>query len=213
MRLTFSYCFFSYCFAPFFKCVSSRAAVKALCTFVVFSLPLCRFFYKITKIRYGGLFLFLRYFSCSFSCFAVYFDIIAQFSVFFRCNTPRSMLHWVANLVRFGPEGGDVMRRKMLLSYFSILLAFCAVIFVFVLRTVYSMVQGNLIETSSQIMQRWSTELSDAMGFAHSHILNLPPASICRNCWRPTAPAPPRATPSRPCAGTKPLPLCCPSTA
>lgn len=65
------------------------------------------------------------------------------------------------------------MRRKMLLSYFSILLAFCAVIFVFVLRTVYSMVQGNLIETSSQIMQRWSTELSDAMGFAHSHILNL----------------------------------------
>ena len=38
------------------------------------------------------------------------------------------------------------MRRKMLLSYFSILLAFCAVIFVFVLRTVYSMVQGNLIE-------------------------------------------------------------------
>lgn len=49
------------------------------------------------------------------------------------------------------------MRRKMLLSYFSILLAFCAVIFVFVLRTVYSMVQGNLIETSSQIMQRWST--------------------------------------------------------
>ena len=46
------------------------------------------------------------------------------------------MLHWVANLVRFGPEGGDVMRRKMLLSYFSILLAFCAVIFVFVLRTV-----------------------------------------------------------------------------
>ena len=30
------------------------------------------------------------------------------------------------------------MRRKMLLSYFSILLAFCAVIFVFVLRTVYS---------------------------------------------------------------------------
>lgn len=65
------------------------------------------------------------------------------------------------------------MRRKMLLSYFSILLAFCAVIFVFVLRTVYSMVQGNLIETSSQIMQRWSTELSDAMGFARSHILNL----------------------------------------
>lgn len=65
------------------------------------------------------------------------------------------------------------MRRKMLLSYFSILLAFCAVIFVFVLRTVYSMVQGNLIETSSQIMQRWSTELSDAMGFACSHILNL----------------------------------------
>ena len=65
------------------------------------------------------------------------------------------------------------MRRKMLLSYFSILLAFCAVIFVFVLRTVYSMVQGNLIETSSQIMQRWSTELSDAMGFAHSHVLNL----------------------------------------
>ena len=65
------------------------------------------------------------------------------------------------------------MRRKMLLSYFSILLAFCAVIFVFVLRTVYSMVQGNLIETSSQIMQRRSTELSDAMGFAHSHILNL----------------------------------------
>lgn len=65
------------------------------------------------------------------------------------------------------------MRRKMLLSYFSILLAFCAVIFVFVLRTVYSMVQGNLIETSSQIMQRWSTKLSDAMGFAHSHILNL----------------------------------------
>lgn len=65
------------------------------------------------------------------------------------------------------------MRRKMLLSYFSILLAFCAVIFVFVLRTVYSMVQGNLIETSSQIMQRWSTEFSDAMGFAHSHILNL----------------------------------------
>ena len=65
------------------------------------------------------------------------------------------------------------MRRKMLLSYFSILLAFCAVIFVFVLRTVYRMVQGNLNKTSSQIMQRWSTELSDAMGFAHSHILNL----------------------------------------
>ena len=99
--------------------------------------------------------------------------LLHNFLCFFRCNTPRSMLHWVANLVRFGPEGGDVMRRKMLLSYFSILLAFCAVIFVFVLRTVYSMVQGNLIETSSQIMQRWSTELSDAMGFAHSHILNL----------------------------------------
>lgn len=65
------------------------------------------------------------------------------------------------------------MRRKMLLSYFSILLAFCAVIFVFVLRTVYSMVRDNLIETSSQTMQRWSTELSDAMGFARSHILNL----------------------------------------
>lgn len=65
------------------------------------------------------------------------------------------------------------MRRKMLLSYFSILLAFCAVTFVFVLRTVYSMVRDNLIETSSQTMQRWSTELSDAMGFARSHILNL----------------------------------------
>lgn len=65
------------------------------------------------------------------------------------------------------------MRRKMLLSYFSILLAFCAVTFVFVLRTVYSMVRDNLIETSSQTMQRWSTELSDAMGFARSHMLNL----------------------------------------
>ena len=105
------------------------------------------------------------------------------------------------------------MRRKMLLSYFSILLAFCAVIFVFVLRTVYSMVQGNLIETSSQIMQRWSTELSDAMGFAHSHVLNLASSQHFRNCWPPTAPAPPRATPSRPCCGTKPLPLCCPPTA
>lgn len=41
------------------------------------------------------------------------------------------------------------MRRKMLLSYITILLAFCAVTFVFVLRTVYSMVQTNLIETSS----------------------------------------------------------------
>lgn len=65
------------------------------------------------------------------------------------------------------------MRRKMLLSYIAILLAFCAVIFVFVLRTVYSMVRDNLIETSSQAMQRWSTELSDAMSFARSHMLNL----------------------------------------
>ena len=65
------------------------------------------------------------------------------------------------------------MRRKMLLSYITILLAFCAVTFVFVLRTVYSMVQTNLIETSSQTMQRWSTELSNAMAFARSHMLNL----------------------------------------
>ena len=65
------------------------------------------------------------------------------------------------------------MRRKMLLSYITILLAFCAVTFVFVLRTVYSMVQTNLIETSSQTMQRWSTELSHAMAFARSHMLNL----------------------------------------
>ena len=65
------------------------------------------------------------------------------------------------------------MRRKMLLSYSTILLAFCAVTFVFVLRTVYSMVQTNLIETSSQTMQRWSTELSNAMAFARSHMLNL----------------------------------------
>lgn len=65
------------------------------------------------------------------------------------------------------------MRRKMLLSYFSILLAFCAVTFVFVLRTVYSMVRDNLIETSAQTMNRWSTELSDAMSFARSHMLNL----------------------------------------
>lgn len=65
------------------------------------------------------------------------------------------------------------MRRKMLLSYSTILLAFCAVTFVFVLRTVYSMVQTNLIETSSQTMQRWSTELSNAMDFARSHMLNL----------------------------------------
>lgn len=65
------------------------------------------------------------------------------------------------------------MRRKMLLSYIAILLAFCAVTFVFVLRTVYSMVQDNLIETSSQAIQRWSTELSDAMSFARSHMLNL----------------------------------------
>lgn len=67
------------------------------------------------------------------------------------------------------------MRRKMLLSYITILLAFCAVTFVFVLRTVYSMVQTNLIETSSQTMQRWSTELSNAMAFARSHMLNLAP--------------------------------------
>lgn len=65
------------------------------------------------------------------------------------------------------------MRRKMLLSYSTILLAFCVVTFVFVLRTVYSMVQTNLIETSSQTMQRWSTELSNAMDFARSHMLNL----------------------------------------
>ena len=61
----------------------------------------------------------------------------------------------------------------MILSYAAVLLLFCAFTVTFVLQTVYNMVCDNLIQTSSQAMTRWSSELSNVMDFGRSHILNL----------------------------------------
>lgn len=65
------------------------------------------------------------------------------------------------------------MRKKMILSYAAVLLLFCVFTFTFVLQTVYNMVRDNLVETSSQAMTRWNSELSNIMDFGRSHILNL----------------------------------------
>src|SRR5699024_6389209 len=101
-------------------------------------------------------------FSSLFDVFHVYFHLFRRIFTFctiscrFQIAKPHHLCYNMTYLSKNFPQGGVRMRRKMLLSYITILLAFCAVTFVFVLRTVYSMVQTNLIETSSQTMQRWS---------------------------------------------------------
>ena len=75
----------------------------------------------------------------------------------------------------------------MILWYSCILLAFCATMFFFVLRTVYSMVRDNLIETSSQSITRWTSVLTDTMEFARYYVLNLATSDALQQILREPA--------------------------
>ena len=76
------------------------------------------------------------------------------------------------------------MRRKLIASYISILLLFSLFTYLFVLPTIYRMVRDNVIETSGQTMNRWSTDLTSVMDFGKTYILNLSTNDNFQNALR-----------------------------
>ncbi len=73
------------------------------------------------------------------------------------------------------------MRKKIILNHIIVLLLFVALIFAFVLNTVYNMINSNIILVSGQAMTTQSDSFESILNFANSYMLQISTADAVQD--------------------------------